>query len=192
MAKVEYVRCPRCELNYIEKGQQYCKVCEAELSSKGNREISDEEAKELNLCPICKINYLMDDEEICSECATEKAIHENEDEINISSDDQVDEKEDRAESWRQSVENDDEDLPEDEFGDMSSITTEEDSDIMSSEDMGFDDEDSEFEDDMEDFEEVDDLDGDLEGYDDLDDDFDEDDEYDDEYDEDEDEDEEDE
>ena len=192
MAKVEYVRCPRCELNYIEKGQQYCKVCEAELSSKGNREISDEEAKELNLCPICKTNYLMDDEEICSECATEKAIHENEEEINISSDDQVDEKEDRAESWRQYVENDDEELPEDEFGDMSSITTEEDSDIMSSEDMGFDDEDSEFEDDMEDFEEVDDLDGDLEGYDDLDDDFDEDDEYDDEYDEDEDEDEEDE
>ena len=192
MAKVEYVRCPRCELNYIEKGQQYCKVCEAELSSKGNREISDEEAKELNLCPICKINYLMDDEEICSECATEKAIHENEEEINISSDDQVDEKEDRAESWRQYVENDDEELPEDEFGDMSSITTEEDSDIMSSEDMGFDDEDSEFEDDMEDFEEVEDLDEDLEGYDDLDDDFDEDDEYDDEYDEDEEEDEEDE
>ena len=115
MAKVEYVRCPRCELNYIEKGQQYCKVCEAELSSKGNREISDEEAKELNLCPICKTNYLMDDEEICSECATEKAIHENEEEINISSDDQVDEKEDRAESWRQYVENDDEELPEDEI-----------------------------------------------------------------------------
>ncbi len=184
MAKVEYVRCPRCELNYIEKGQEYCRVCEAELSSKGNKEISDEEAKELNLCPICKTNYLMDDEEICSECATEKAIHENEEEINMNSDEQVDDKEDRTESWRQYVENDDEELPEDEFGDMSSITSEEDGDMMAGEDMDFEDEDeeSEFDEEVNDFDELDDFDEDLDGFDDLDEDFDDDEDEDDDFD----------
>ena len=27
----EYIKCPRCELNYIKKGEQYCQVCKAEL-----------------------------------------------------------------------------------------------------------------------------------------------------------------
>jgi hypothetical protein len=178
MGKVEYIRCPRCELNYIEKSQNLCKVCEAELASKGNREISDEEAKELNLCPICKTNYLMDDEDICSECAIEQAVHDNQEEINISSDNEVDEKEDRNESWRQYVENDDEELPEDEFGDMSSITTEDESDdILADEDMGFDEKDEEEIDDFDDFDE--DFD---ETDDELDDDFDDEDDFEDEED----------
>lgn len=180
MGKVEYIRCPRCELNYIEKGQEICRVCAAELASKGNKEISDEEAKELNLCPICKTNYLMDDEEICSECATEQAVHENENEINMSSDEQVDEKEDRNESWRQYVENDDEELPEDEFGDMSSITSDDETDdVLSDEETDFEEEDEE----IEDFDDFD------EDFDDVSDDFDED--FDDEYDEDEEDDEDD-
>ena len=185
MAKVEYVRCPRCELNYMEKGQEYCKVCEAELASKGNQEISDEEAREMNLCPICKHNYLMDDEEICSECAQEKSVLEDNDDMGLTTDDQIDDKEERTENWRQYVENDDAELPEEEFDDMTSITTIDDEEDLDEEEE-FDDEeaedlDEEFEDDFEDLDDeaLDDLDDDLDDdlEDDLDDDnFDEDDE----------------
>lgn len=184
MSKVEYVRCPRCELNYMEKGQEYCKVCEAELASKGNQEISDEEAREMNLCPICKHNYLMDDEEICSECAQEKSVLEDNDDLGLTTDDQIDDKEERTENWRQYVENDDAELPEEEFDDMTSITTIDDEEDLDEEE--FDDEeaedlDEEFEDDFEDLDDeaLDDLDDDLDDdlEDDLDDDnFDEDDE----------------
>lgn len=151
MGKVEYIRCPRCELNFIEKSQKLCKVCEQELASKGNKELTDEEVKEMNLCPICKTNYLMDDEEICDECASEKAALDNNDDFNISTDEQSDDTEDKTDNWRQYVENDDAELPEDEFGDMTSITTEEDSDeILDDEDMEFDEKDEEFEEEFED------------------------------------------
>ena len=186
MGKVEYVRCPRCELNYIEKGQNICKVCEAEIASKGNKEISDEEAKELNLCPICKKNYLMEDEEICEECATEQSVYDNQDDINMG-EEQVEDKEDKTENWRQYVENDDTELPEDEFGDMTSITTED--ELLDGEDMDFGEKDEEFEDEEE-FEEEfeDDFDESLE--DDFDESFDDEDDDEDDFD-DEDEDEED-
>lgn len=136
--KVEYIRCPRCELNYINKKDKLCKVCEAEIASKGNREISDEEAKEMNICPICKTNYLIDDEEICSECASEKSMY-NEN-LDMDSDGQIDETDDRTENWRQYVENDDAELPEDEFGDMTSITTEDEMEGLDGEELEFDEE----------------------------------------------------
>ena len=178
MGKVEYVRCPRCELNYIEKGQKLCKVCEAELSSKGNQELTEEEAREMNLCPVCKKNYLIDDEEICNECAAEKDLIDNDDDLSLSTDEQAEDKDDKTENWRQYVENDDAELPEDEFGDMTSITTEDDADdLLSEEDMDFDEKDEELS------EELDELD-DFDSYDELDDDFDdEDDDFDDEDDE---------
>ena len=181
MGKVEYIRCPRCELNYIEKGQKICKVCEQELASKGNQEISDEEAREMNLCPVCKKNYLMEDEDICGECAAEQEIYDNQDEINMG-DDQDADKEDKTENWRQYVENDDTELPEDEFGDMTSITNGEDDELMG-EDIDFDEKDEEFQDEEfeeefeDDFDEIDDAEFDetLDDDDDFDDDdFDED------------------
>lgn len=172
--KVEYIRCPRCELNYIDKREKLCKVCQAELQAKGNKEISDEEAKELNLCPICKKNYLMDDEDICSECASEKAARDNDDFSVSSTDDSVEESDEKSDNWRQYVENDDAEVPEDEYGDMSSITTEDDSDDILDDDLDFDDKDDPDEgandDELDDDESDDDLDDDLD--DDADDSFD--------------------
>lgn len=179
--KIEYVRCPRCELNYIDKREKLCKVCQAELSAKGSREISDEEAKELNLCPHCKKNYLMDDEEICSECQSEQSILDFDGEIGGSTDDQIDDREDRSENWRQYVENDDAEVEEDEFGDDTSITTGDDADDML-DDLDFDDKDG-F-DDADDSDEADDLDDFDDDFDDMDDDVADDDDYDDDEDDD--------
>ena len=188
--KVEYVRCPRCELNYITKNEKLCKVCEAELASKGNKEISDEEAKEMNICPVCKVNYLIDDEEICSECASEKLLYN--DNLEMDTDSETDEADEKTENWRQYVENDDAEVPEDEFGEMTSIRTEDELDGLDGEEMDFDEEDEfgdempeefeeEFADDAdfaedEDFDELDDEDFDDEYADDEDDFDDEDDE----------------
>jgi len=63
-----YIKCPRCELNYIPKGETLCDVCKAELKLiQGNPLIPDEEDE--ILCPVCKQNYISIDEDMCYKCA---------------------------------------------------------------------------------------------------------------------------
>ena len=63
MGKVKYVKCPRCDLNYMDSRQEYCDFCKAELGMKSNLVIEDEDEdvgldEELTkLCPICKRVY---------------------------------------------------------------------------------------------------------------------------------------
>ena len=58
-----YIKCPRCELNYIKEGEDYCDVCKAELKLgpqllfAGDDE-DDEFNEERELCPVCKQNYI--------------------------------------------------------------------------------------------------------------------------------------
>ena len=69
-----YIKCPRCDLNYIREEEEYCDVCKAELK-KGPQLIfavdEDEEVEQTKLCPICKHNYIRIDEDMCSKCADE-------------------------------------------------------------------------------------------------------------------------
>lgn len=162
MAKVEYIRCPRCELNYINKKDKLCKVCQMELQTKGTNSTLESEELELGICPICKTNYISEDETMCAMCAQEKELE----------DERVGGIVDENENWRMYVDNEDEETEEDEVGDMSSIS--EADDDMLAEDLGMtiDDEDEMEEDFEEDDDYGDDLDDDL---DDLDDDFDDDD-----------------
>ena len=164
MKKIEYVRCPRCELNFIDKKEKLCKVCQAELKAKGTQTMSDEEALEMGLCPVCKTNYITDEEDMCAECARERDLQN--DRIDGLGDD--DEETDIGEeNWRKYIENDDIETEDDEFGDMTSIA---DADDLDDEDsMDFKDDEMDEIDDMDDFDDFEDLD-------DLDDDFDEDDE----------------
>mgnify|MGYP004657012311 FL=1 len=93
MAKVEYVRCPRCELNYIDKRDKLCKVCQMELQAHGS---DDDEELEPGICPVCKTNYIGEDEEMCALCFKEKQMQESqmkqdedsEDWYNMDSDDE--------------------------------------------------------------------------------------------------------
>ena len=65
---VRYVKCPRCELNYIdEEKQEYCDVCLAELHGDKLQfaDLDEEELEELDgeleqeeLCPVCGVNTL--------------------------------------------------------------------------------------------------------------------------------------
>ena len=60
MGKLNLQLCPRCELNYCENGQEYCKICLAEIE----RNSSSVESEEKILCPICKSVYISMDEDM--------------------------------------------------------------------------------------------------------------------------------
>lgn len=92
--KIVYKRCPRCELNYIKKGEEYCSVCINEMNSRHDDFACD---IDLELCPVCKTNYITEDEIMCSSCAAEKdANGGNVDDIDLTewndyvNDDEVD------------------------------------------------------------------------------------------------------
>lgn len=103
MAK--YVLCPRCELNYMQEGEQYCDVCKAELKL-GPQLIfteDDEEAASEKLCPICKRSYISTEEEMCEQCREEHRYANEPDEVDLEKDDE----------WRNYLDDDEKDMPED-------------------------------------------------------------------------------
>lgn len=72
----EYVKCPRCDLNYMKKGEEYCDVCKAELK-KGPQLIFavddiDDDVDAWELCPICHQNHVKPGESMCAKCAEER------------------------------------------------------------------------------------------------------------------------
>lgn len=68
----EYIKCPRCELNWIKNEQVLCDVCKAELKMEGATLLSDElDDEDLVLCPICKQNYMNPSEDMCEQCHAE-------------------------------------------------------------------------------------------------------------------------
>ena len=88
---VRYIKCPRCELNYIDpEVQEYCDVCLKEL--KGIRTDADEmEEEEENeplteLCPVCGENMMRAGEKMCEECRRKSEFEEEPDPENEDDD----------------------------------------------------------------------------------------------------------
>ncbi len=71
-----YIKCPRCELNYIPKDESLCDVCKAELKLIQSDSLLSEDEDEI-LCPICKQNYISIDEDMCLKCAERLGEREN-------------------------------------------------------------------------------------------------------------------
>lgn len=69
--KIVWIKCPRCELNYIQKKDKCCEVCRAEMTDP-NKLIPDEEFEEI-ICPVCRVNMMNADEEMCFLCAKEQS-----------------------------------------------------------------------------------------------------------------------
>lgn len=105
---VRYIKCPRCDLNYINLDKQdYCDVCIAEL--RGNRlqfadledEVYDEletETETSELCPNCGQNRLRYGETVCEACRKESKFGEEEEDSDIEQD----------EEWKKYIDDDDE------------------------------------------------------------------------------------
>ncbi len=61
---MRFVKCPRCELNYIPENEEYCPVCKREM--KGERHEDP-----IELCSICNENPVMPGRDVCYECYKE-------------------------------------------------------------------------------------------------------------------------
>ena len=136
---VRYIKCPRCDLNYIDgEKQSYCDVCLKEM--KGIKtdadELEEEEDSELatELCPICGENMMRAGDKMCEECRSKADIEEEE----------PDPEEDTA--WRNYLDDDmddtDTDLEldeslEDEFADEEELEEEEEFENTEEEDLEY-------------------------------------------------------
>ena len=76
-----YIKCPRCELNYIDaEKQEYCDVCIKEVKGIPTDADEIEEAEEdlpTEICPICGENMMRPGDKMCEECR-KKAEYEEE------------------------------------------------------------------------------------------------------------------
>ena len=107
--KQTYIKCPRCELNYILKKDKFCNVCKKEMKALGS--MGSDEDLDLELCPICKVNYINPNEDMCAVCAKEKALSED------------GEKDDESWDSYTAPEEDDSGYSDEETSDMVSITS---------------------------------------------------------------------
>lgn len=100
---VRYMKCPRCELNYIDaEKQDYCNVCLKEMKGIPSEADELEEAEEIatELCPICGENMMRAGEKMCDECRR-KADYEAE---------EPDPENDEDDEWRNYLEDADDEL----------------------------------------------------------------------------------
>ena len=61
---MRFVKCPRCELNYIPENEEYCPVCKREMKGERHEE-------PIELCSICNENPVMPGRDVCYECYKE-------------------------------------------------------------------------------------------------------------------------
>lgn len=61
---MKLVKCPRCDLNYIQEGEKYCKVCYREMKGEPAPE-------EMELCSICNAAPALPGKDVCLSCYKE-------------------------------------------------------------------------------------------------------------------------
>lgn len=71
------IRCPRCELNYIQKKDKFCAICKQEMKPIAANHLSV--VDELEVCPICRTNLIHADQIMCVTCSREKRYEDSED-----------------------------------------------------------------------------------------------------------------
>lgn len=59
-----FIKCPRCELNYIKEEEQYCSVCKREMKGEVHED-------PFELCSICNENPVMPGKDVCLMCYKE-------------------------------------------------------------------------------------------------------------------------
>lgn len=61
-----FIKCPRCELNYIREEEQFCSVCRREMRG----EIQEDTVE---LCSVCGENPVIPGKDVCLSCYKEMA-----------------------------------------------------------------------------------------------------------------------
>lgn len=67
------IKCPRCELNYIQDTEGYCKVCKRDMKGEVQRE-------EIEMCTICNEAPALPGKDACLFCLKEMNANNNSDE----------------------------------------------------------------------------------------------------------------
>lgn len=69
-----YIKCPRCELNYILEGEDYCPICKSEMKhhAEGEDDGLLDNFDDMELCPVCGVNYIKEGQAMCEECKKKK------------------------------------------------------------------------------------------------------------------------
>ena len=70
---MKFVKCPRCELNYITESERYCKVCLREMNG-------DSAQDEIELCSVCNEAPALPGRDVCLFCLKEMNGQNNADE----------------------------------------------------------------------------------------------------------------
>ena len=63
---MKLIKCPRCDLNYIQENEKLCKACQREL--KGSQ-VEDE----MELCSVCNAAPALPGRDVCLSCLKEMA-----------------------------------------------------------------------------------------------------------------------
>ena len=92
----KYIKCPRCELNYILEGEDYCHICKSEMKHFNEGEDNGllDGFDDVELCPVCGVNYIKEDETMCEECKSKKNQNN------------LDDEDDEAVEWEKSRDDD--------------------------------------------------------------------------------------
>ena len=61
---MKFVKCPRCELNYMTESERFCKVCLREMNGDGARD-------EVELCSVCNEEPALPGRDVCLFCLKE-------------------------------------------------------------------------------------------------------------------------
>ena len=61
---MKFVKCPRCELNYMTESERYCKVCLREMKGDGAQD-------EIELCSVCNEAPALPGRDVCLFCLKE-------------------------------------------------------------------------------------------------------------------------
>lgn len=77
----KYIKCPRCELNYILEGEDYCNICKSEMKhhAEGEDDGLLDNFDDMELCPVCGVNYIKEGQAMCEDCKKKKKSNGSDD-----------------------------------------------------------------------------------------------------------------
>ena len=76
-----FIKCPRCELNYIEESEGFCKICKREMQGENNTD-------DVELCTICNERPVLHGRDVCAVCLKEMNAANDEDDSELDRDDE--------------------------------------------------------------------------------------------------------
>ena len=109
------IKCPRCELNYIEEGEGYCKICKREMKGESRHD-------EIEMCTVCNEAPALPGKDVCLFCLKEMNGGDNRTDDSQESEEHVDSASivamDSVSTMDEIIPEIDEDIPSQEYGEI--------------------------------------------------------------------------